>query len=145
MDILEFQGMYRWLSNFWTAPIQFIHVGRAWIAPTVEHAFQACKTTDADRIAWVLSASTPGEAKRRGRQLKLRANWDSIKMDVMEAMLRLKFSMPELRAKLLATDGRLVEGNKWNDVFWGVCNGHGENHLGRLLMKIREEARCAPG
>jgi predicted NAD-dependent protein-ADP-ribosyltransferase YbiA (DUF1768 family) len=52
-----------------------------------------------------------------------------------------KFSRnPELRVKLLNTgDLQLVEGNYWGDTFWGVCNGKGENHLGKILMRVRKE------
>jgi predicted NAD-dependent protein-ADP-ribosyltransferase YbiA (DUF1768 family) len=58
----------------------------------------------------------------------------------METLLRQKFAHPELRAKLKETnDAELVEGNWWGDRFWGVCRGEGENHLGKLLMKIRAE------
>jgi len=58
-------------------------------------------------------------------------------------MLRLKFTKHEsLKEKLLATgDEELVEGNDWNDRVWGKVDGVGENHLGRLLMKIRAELR----
>jgi len=45
---------------------------------------------------------------------------------------------PELRDKLLATnDAYLVEGNNWKDTYWGICNGVGENWLGRILMIVR--------
>jgi predicted NAD-dependent protein-ADP-ribosyltransferase YbiA (DUF1768 family) len=57
----------------------------------------------------------------------------------MEELLRQKFSNPVMARKLLDTDENvLVEGNDWNDTFWGVCNGKGENHLGILLMKTRK-------
>ena len=57
----------------------------------------------------------------------------------MEDLLRQKFTAPELRRRLRLTHPYpLVELNTWNDVFWGVCKGQGENHLGRLLMTIRD-------
>jgi len=57
-------------------------------------------------------------------------------------LVRKKFENPLLRAMLLATeDAVLVEGNTWNDTFWGVCRGRGENWLGRILMQVREECR----
>jgi predicted NAD-dependent protein-ADP-ribosyltransferase YbiA (DUF1768 family) len=66
----------------------------------------------------------------------------------MEAALRKKFAIPELREKLLATgDAWLEEGNHWHDNFWGVCHcidcqdEMGWNHLGKLLMKIRADIR----
>ena len=60
----------------------------------------------------------------------------------MYKCLRSKFSAPELREKLLDTgDAELIEGNWWNDTTWGVCNGVGENRLGKLLMQIRAEIK----
>ena len=41
------------------------------------------------------------------------------------------------RALMDTGDAELIEGNNWNDTFWGVCNNAGENNLGKLLMKIR--------
>ena len=68
----------------------------------------------------------------------LRNDWERIKLHVMGDVLMAKFSDPELRGKLLATDqSPLYEGNNWGDRYWGVVNGEGENHLGRLLMAVR--------
>ena len=47
---------------------------------------------------------------------------------------------PELKQKLLETGNQeLIEGNTWNDTFWGVCNGQGQNWLGKILMLARSE------
>jgi len=131
--ISSFSGEYRWLSNFWPVP--------GWsIAPTVEHRYQAAKTGISSEKEAIWLAPTPGKAKRLGSKVILSAGWESWKLSVMEQLLRAKFEEPGLRAKLLATgDEELVEGNNWGDTFWGVCNGEGENHLGKLLMKIRDE------
>ena len=61
----------------------------------------------------------------------------------MEDICRAKFTQnEELKKKLIDTgDATLIEGNTWNDTFWGVCNGVGENNLGKILMKIREELK----
>jgi predicted NAD-dependent protein-ADP-ribosyltransferase YbiA (DUF1768 family) len=60
----------------------------------------------------------------------------------MRELCRQKFAIPWLRNKLLQTeDWLLVEGNAWNDTFWGQCRGVGENNLGRILMAIRHEIR----
>ena len=75
-----------------------------------------------------------------GRKLQVREGWDSIKLTVMEDLLRQKFAAADLRQKLLDTgDAELVEGNVWQDFWWGVCDGKGENHLGKLLMAIRND------
>jgi hypothetical protein len=78
-----------------------------------------------------------------GRQVKLRSDWELVKVVCMKSCLELKFSThKQLRRELLATgDAILVEGNSWNDTFWGVCNGEGINMLGELLMKLRTQYR----
>ena len=63
----------------------------------------------------------------------------------MLQIVRAKFAQnPDLAARLLRTgDRKLIEGNTWHDVFWGMDlnTGQGENHLGRILMQVREEMR----
>lgn len=134
----RFTHEYRFLSNFWPAPVDLDGM----TYPTVEHAYQAAKTLDPNEREWVRLAITPGDAKRRGRRVTVSADWESRKLQVMEDLLRQKFdpSRDQLYKMLLGTRGRgLVEGNDWGDTFWGVCRGEGQNHLGRLLMKIRDE------
>lgn len=88
----------------------------------------------------IAKATKPAKAKKMGRQVKLRKDWEDIKLQVMEKALRLKFQDSTLRKKLIATgDEELVEGNPWGDRYWGVYNGSGKNKLGKLLMKIRKE------
>lgn len=134
----SFRGEHAFLSNFFYAPVAFD--GDEY--PTVEHAYQAAKTLD---LTWqydIRSAPTPGEAKRRGRLAPLDPTWEQRKLRVMGALVRRKFERPHLRGWLLATgDSELVEGNAWGDTFWGVCGGAGENHLGKILMRVRDELR----
>ncbi len=141
--IHRFRGEHAFLSNFHPSPIP---VGN-FVAPTVEHAFQAMKTFSGEAVRWVLEAGTPVAAKRRGRKVPLRPDWLDVRVSVMEQALRRKFAPgSELAALLLATgDAELVEGNDWRDRFWGVCKGEGQNHLGRLLMKIRGELQQGQG
>lgn len=97
---------------------------------------------DPEERAAIRLCCSPGEAKRLGRKATLRLDWEKVKLTIMEDLLRQKFAWKELKEKLLSTgDEELVEGNTWSDTFWGVCNGKGENHLGKLLMKIREELK----
>lgn len=88
-------------------------------------------------------AETPNLAKRLGRQAPIREGWDKLKTDVMYELVRQKFRQhPQLSEQLLSTgDANLVEGNWWGDKFWGVCKGEGENHLGLILMRVRQEIR----
>lgn len=134
MAITSFVGKYAFLSNFFVEKD-----GR-----TVEHRFQAEKTlNDRQRLA-ILQADTPGKAKRLGRKCDLRPDWEEVKVGLMYRLLMEKFADDDLRQKLLATgDEDLVEGNNWNDTFWGVCKGVGDNQLGVLLMRVREIYREA--
>ena len=80
-----------------------------------------------------------------GRRVKLRPDWEQVKVGLMEEIVRAKFTQNEdLKQRLLATgDKRLAEGNTWGDTFWGVDlrSGRGENHLGRILMRVRDELK----
>ena len=132
--INRFVDEYAFLSNFWQAPVRTYD----WIYLTAEHAFQSLKMeTDYD-AELVRQAKTPGQAKRLGRKLPMKGNWNNIKLHVMQDILIDKFADPELQSMLLATgDAMLIEGNPWGDTFWGISNGNGLNHLGRLLMAVR--------
>jgi N-glycosidase YbiA len=135
--ITSFRGDFAFLSNIYPSPIS---IGEL-VDPTAEHAFQMLKTDDPEERRCVCAASTPALAKRRGKKVTMRPDWLRYRLKAMEAVLRLKFSRgSELAATLLATgDAELVEGNAWGDQFWGVSRGRGQNHLGRLLMKLRAE------
>lgn len=136
---MEFRNQYWFCSNFYPSVVYGY--------PTVEHAYQAAKTTDPVERAKIKAAKTPGEAKRLGRRVQIRPDWSGIKDLVMETLLRRKFeNYPALREFLLATgDVELVETNRWHDIYWGACTcgccQGGENHLGKLLMKIRGELK----
>lgn len=140
--IVEFDGDYAFLSNFY--PSTIYHEGITY--PTNEHFFQAMKTLDIDERKAIAAAETPGMAKRMGRHVKLRPDWEKIKVDVMRLGLILKFTDAELAEKLIATgDEELVEGNWWHDNTWGNCHctacsrKGGRNLLGMLLMEVRKE------
>ena len=142
--IAMFDGEYAFLSNFESSP--FTADGATF--PTVEHWFQAFKTLDPVEFREIAAADTPGRAKRMGRHVTLRPDWEEVKVDVMREGLRKKFAIPRFRAMLLATgDEELMEGNTWHDNTWGNCvcqkcqNTPGRNMLGMLLMEIRNEIR----
>lgn len=146
--IKEFQGEYRWLSNFW--PIG-----------NVEKQYQAAKFLDNATVfitgldgkpvkvrisTMILMAKTPGDAKRLAKKYKayMRKDWETVNISIMLELVRKKFQIPELKAKLLATGDQLLqEGNKWSDSFWGVDlkTGKGKNWLGVILMRVREELK----
>lgn len=133
-----FTGRWAFLSNFYTSRLQY--KGR-WY-PTSEHAYQAAKMTNQIHHDWVTACTTPGQAKRRARSLPMRPGWDQARDAVMLDILRIKFSEPGL-AKLLLDTGEqdLIEFNYWHDTYWGVCDGVGQNKLGKLLMQVRDELK----
>lgn len=137
MTIDRFHGPYRFLSNFWECEVYF----EGTTYQSAEAAYQAAKTLNVNTRA-VFALMPPWGAKKAGRKLQLRPDWEDVKLDVMDKILHEKFKHPELREKLLATgDAELIEGNHWGDIIWGVCNGEGANLLGCLLMALREELR----
>jgi len=146
--INDFRGEYRWLSNFHLVPIRYQGID----FPSTEHAYQAMKTFDNNvRLKFsVAGGLSCKEAKKLGGQIALRLDWDMIKLQVMEEVLRLKFvAGSDLAAKLIATGhDELMEGNSYHDIWWGMCRCElhkgGQNHLGRLLMKIRCELQAKP-
>jgi ribA/ribD-fused uncharacterized protein len=137
--ILRFDGTkHEFLSNFHSSTVWFD--GQDY--ETVEHAYQAAKTLSEIERRAICFAETPGKAKRLGNKVTLRSDWEIVKPLVMLQLLAQKFMIPDLRSRLLATvDAYLEEGNTWNDVYWGVCNGVGQNMLGKQLMYIRSLLR----
>jgi len=129
----SFDGEYRFLSNFWPAEVEFEGIK----FPSVENAYQAAKTLDLEERKR-LAAMTSGQAKKAGKKLEIRPDWESVKVAVMENLVWQKFQNAELMAKLKATGEKpLIEGNWWGDTFWGICRGKGKNELGRILMQVR--------
>ena len=137
VTITAFKDKHRFLSNFTPAKVEFDGVQY----DTVEHAYQAAKTIDKGEREKIRAACAPGVAKRLGQKVTIRPDWEQIKVKVMYDLVSEKFSRyPVLKQFLLDTGSEeIIEGNHWNDTFWGVCNGVGENHLGKILMKVREE------
>lgn len=152
--VSEFKDDYFFLSNFYEAPTVF---RTPILAPsedgltfsTGEHAFQAAKVHAMDPldkqgrmnyVVGVANAPTPSKAKYLGRSVKIDTQkWDDIKVECMREVVFQKFLQhPDLRVSLLNTyDAMLVEGNDWNDKFWGRVDGKGYNKLGVILMEVR--------
>ncbi len=138
--ITSFRGDYEFLSNFYECPI-LMTFGKDNIPMefrNAEAAFQAHKTTNFADLVIFSNMSGP-EAKKFGRKVKLRDDWNDIRLQVMGEVVLAKFTANwELRDMLIATGQKeLIEGNTWHDTFWGVCDGKGENHLGKILMEVR--------
>ena len=141
-DINQFRGKYSFLSNFYSSPLRY--KGKVWA--TAEHLYQALKTSNMEQREQIRLAVTPGLAKRMGRRVNLRRDWNDISHKVMYQILLAKFCQnPELKELLVSTGlAVLIEGNYWHDNFWGSCycskckGIEGENVLGKLLMKVRK-------
>ena len=148
MLIEEFQGEYRWLSNFayLDTPMKydvFKDGSKIVHFTTNEHYYVAMKTLSIEKRIEVANHPLKG-VKRFGTKLPMRSDWNKIKLDVMLFGIRYKFSKrnPTLRQKLIDTgDAVIEEGNNWGDLFWGVDNftRQGHNHLGKILMQVRKE------
>lgn len=134
--ISSFRDEYFFLSNFYPVEIKLDGI----VYPNAETAFQAQKTLDVEERRKFSMLKNPVQAKRLGRKVKLRDDWEEVKLDIMTEIVSQKFLQhPHLIEMLLQTgDEELIEGNKWGDRFWGVCKGKGENNLGKILMKIRD-------
>lgn len=133
MPIDSFTGDYRFLSNFYIEPD----------GTCVEVEYQASKHVnylhDPKSCLALFEGLGPSRAKKLGRQIPLRRDWEAVKLKVMKELVMAKFEdHPDLAAQLAATGNEeLIEGNYWGDVYWGICRGTGENHLGKILMKVR--------
>ena len=138
-----FAGERRFLGNFFYSPIQYDN----YVYKTAEHAFQAAKTfNEAEKTKIKLSA-TPNVAKKLGRRVTLRADWEDIKYNIMEEIVRAKFQQNyKLMQKLvLIPDKELCEWNKHHDNIWGICvcsrckGNKGRNWLGKILRVVKNE------
>jgi len=135
----NFTGQHYFLSNFY--PCEILWKGQHW--KTSEHIFQAEKSNNRLERQLIRSAPSPGMAKRLGRRVTLQPDWDNKRDDIMYEIVLQKFKQhKDIRKLLLKTgDQELIEGNTWGDTYWGVCKSVGQNKLGKILMRVREEIR----
>lgn len=149
----RFDGEYKFLSNFYPSNVTLSDL----VYPTVEHAYQAAKINNYAIRTYIQCLSSPGKAKRFGGLivpnstnyhncilLERRKDWFEINIELMYTLLKQKFTKyPELQNLLESTgNSEIIEGNNWGDDFWGIdINKGGKNHLGKLLMIIRDENR----
>lgn len=134
----RFREEYDFLSNFYPSELDYkgLHFLNA------EAAFQAQKClTKEEKMQFINLPSN--KSKRLGRQVHLRPDWEDVKAEIMEEIVRAKFLQnPDIAEKLLTTgEIPIIEGNTWGDTCWGVDTrtGKGNNLLGKILMKIRNE------
>jgi ribA/ribD-fused uncharacterized protein len=140
-EIRSFRGENGYLSNMFSCSVT---VGGLTYR-CAEAAFQAQKTLNPDERAVFANFDGP-QAKKYGRKVTLRSDWEQVKVGVMHDVVLAKFQQnPALAAQLIATgDADLVEGNSWGDTFWGVDNTRGgSNELGKILMAVRNTLRAS--
>ena len=139
--IESFKGIYTWLSNM--VPVKIIYEGIEY--PSVEHAYMSAKSSD---MAWKSRCAdtqiSPKQIKQESKSIRLRDEWEDMKIDVMKECLEQKYQQEPFKTLLLGTgETHIQEGNWWGDFFWGVDikTGKGENNLGKLIMKIRNDLK----
>ncbi len=143
--IMCFRGEYFFLSNFYEVPVTFDGI----TYQNNEAAFQAQKVAPrAGEKPFVdrrrdFAMLNPSEAKKLGRKVTLRPDWEDVKIELMKGIVLAKFEQnPDLAEKLLETgDAYLEEGNTWGDRIWGTVGGKGANNLGKILMEVRDTLR----
>lgn len=130
--ICGFRKEYFFLSNFYNSPVRIY--GLCFL--NNEAAFQGQKDT---RRTHEFTQLQPNKAKRLGRSVHLRDDWELVKDNIMYDIVLSKFAQnKDLRKKLIDTkDFYLEETNTWGDTYWGICHGKGCNQLGNILMQIR--------
>ena len=135
-EIVSFTGVHFFLSNFYFTKIEFEDK----LYPSIKHTYQTTKTLNQDEREQVRLCKSAGDAKRMGQKVTMREGWDNLKIPTMRQLLYKKFETGSELFNLLQRTGEatLAEGNWWGDQFWGICNGVGDNHLGKLLMEIRD-------
>lgn len=139
--INEFSGEYGFLSNFFSSPF----VVKNTSFPTIEHAYQAFKAKEHKDFERIKNASTPAQAKKMGKRIKRKDNFEVTKIFLMNRLVYEKFTQNlALKNELLNTGKTiLIEGNCWHDNLWGDCfcdkckNKQGLNCLGNILMTVR--------
>lgn len=136
--INEFRDEHFYLSNFFGCPVVYLGISYR----NNEAAFQAMKCNNPeDRKSF--SNLSPSQAKYKGRRVKLRSDWESVKDQIMYEIVLAKFEQNRgLAFKLMNTgEAHLEEGNTWGDRIWGTVNGVGQNKLGKTLMRVRNELK----
>lgn len=136
-----FRGEYGWLSNMTEVPIDY--AGN--LFRSVENAYIWAKSPNKYWLEFCLN-NPPDICKKKSKEIDVRKDWEEVKLGIMYELLKLKFNQEPFKTKLLNTGNQnIIEGNYWNDKFWGMClksnPNEGENWLGRLIMNIRQKLK----
>lgn len=132
---------YGYMSNYKKAPIYLFNNWFKW----VESAYQFCKTTDPEEQLLILNAKTNNEARLLGQKVILRSDWNDIKISVMKECVLAKFLQhKDLADQLIYTGNEEIQEDSLTDFFWAIGDGTGQNHLGKILMEVREILKQRP-
>ena len=166
--ILKFRQEFSYLSNFNVLKNKIHYLGYNYISVEAGYMAQKCDDIAWKKYCSTISphGNAQGEMKKAAYKVDLVKDFRDKQLKIMLDLLRLKFrNNPELANKLVATYPRMImEGNVWNDRYWGATipkqkhchlsdSGEleklyeefpqyfyvGQNYLGRLLMKVRDE------
>ncbi len=131
-----FKDKYDYLSNMYPCPVKVMINNNVYEFKCSESVYQACKCPE--RIEEFVNLNGY-EAKKLGKRVKLRPDWEELKFGFMYAVVKAKFDQNKfLGLRLKSLKGDIVEENTWNDTYWGICNGIGDNNLGKILMDLRD-------
>ncbi|OGI91489.1 hypothetical protein A2933_01980 [Candidatus Nomurabacteria bacterium RIFCSPLOWO2_01_FULL_46_18] len=140
-QVLFWGGGFDCLSNFSAYKIKY--KGDEWM--TSEHAYQAAKFTNKEIIEKIKNAPSAMDAFLLGRKFmtEYKKDWFDIRVEVMEDIVRAKLSQhPYIQKKLLESGEREIIEASPEDAFWGWGpNKDGENQMGKIWMKLREELK----
>jgi ribA/ribD-fused uncharacterized protein len=126
---------YAFLSNYYPCFVEYDGIKYK----SSEAAFQAQKEENYEQRK-LFKDLNPAEAKARGRKIRLRKDWEQVKDQIMYEIVKAKFEQSDgFIDLLLKIEEPIIEDNTWNDTYWGVCNGVGQNKLGLILERLKKE------
>jgi ribA/ribD-fused uncharacterized protein len=137
--ILFYDREFYMFSNFSSFMVEY--KGVLWM--TSEHAYQASKFVDAPLIEQIKNARSSHDAFKlaRANPDRVKPDWDNIKLQIMDEIVRAKHSQHAyIQKKLLETGTKEIVEDSPVDSFWGWGSDRkGENNLGKIWMRLREE------
>lgn len=145
---MQFRNEYYFLSNMYPVNVPYRIAGTDYVFPCAESAFQAAKAPNMApyfAIGDKQLHKNGYDAKKAGRKVPLRPDWEQVKYAVMCEVVHAKFTgHPDLMARLRRTTGVITEENSWGDRTWGVCDSRGDNWLGTILTVLRDNPEKTP-
>ena len=136
----SFTGYFDFMHNNFQTPVYYEGI----LYPSVTHAYHAARSTDERTRRAILNSETFQILGNIAIRIEDPPDWQEKKVKIMEQLLRDKFRRSkELQEKLRTTEHRELvmtyQEKKKNNLYWGVVKGKGQNQLGRILMRIRDD------